>query len=115
MSRPALNVTNNLSIAWGMVLALVTILDWRSVERNPLEAEIFTPFISRQVTMSLLSPEQRQLSIDSIDGEQGPPVQYNVELSFNGPLFLLYFFGPVAGLFIVGKLIGNRNQIKPKT
>ncbi len=108
MSRPILNVTNNMSIAWGMVLALVTILDWNSIERNPLEEEIFTPFISREVTVLTLDTDDV-----SVPGSQ-IPYQYNVELKFNGPLFLLYFFGPPAVLFLIGRVIGRANQIRAR-
>ena len=93
-------VVNHMSLVWGVVLALITILDWGSLEKDPLNEEILTPFISREISMVV--PE-------SGDGEpQQMPLQYQVELHFDGVMFLLYFFVPVIILHLIARVMESR-------
>lgn len=95
MSRPGFSVATHLSIVWGVTLALMTLLEWGAVERNPLEHEIISPFIERQVSVSVES-QQAPAGADAPAAEEADAVlRYDVALGFNGPLFLICFFIPV--------------------
>ncbi len=91
------NKATHLSIVWGVTLAVLTLLEWRSLDRDPLGHQILTPFIEREVTVHRPTPADGQLLDFSDDAppEQAPATRYEVEFHFNGPLFLLCFFGPV--------------------
>jgi hypothetical protein len=78
----------HLSIVWVITLAIVTTVEWRSLEREPLKPELMLPFIERQVSISAAP-------------EAGGTLTQTVEIGFNGPLFLLYCFGPVLGLYAI--------------
>lgn len=80
-------VARHLSIAWGVTLAVLALLEWNSLEREPLREPLLSPFIERSVT---LTPAAANGPSTSAGGEQTV-----VELRFNGPLFLIWFFGPV--------------------
>ncbi|GAA5317576.1 MAG: hypothetical protein AseanaTS_27810 [Candidatus Pelagadaptatus aseana] len=95
-----LNTPTNMSIVWGITLALITLLDWNTLENNPMTEEILTPFISRHITLAAIP----DAPATEIPGQPQPPatlhqLQYQVELEFNGPLFLLCFFLPPALFF----------------
>ena len=91
------NKATHLSIVWGVTLAVLTLLEWRSLDRDPLGHQILTPFIEREVTVHQRSPADEGLLefSDQAASEAVPAIQYEVEFHFNGPLFLLCFFGPV--------------------
>ena len=85
------------SIVWGVTLAVLTLLEWRNLDRDPLGHQILTPFIEREVTVHQLPRQDGQLLDFSDDAPSRavPTTRYEVEFHFNGPLFLLCFFGPV--------------------
>ena len=37
------------SIVWGIALAIMTLVEWHSLERNPVTQEIISPFIQRNI------------------------------------------------------------------
>lgn len=99
MSQSVFRVSTHLSIAWGVTLAILTLVEWNSLSRNPIEQQVLVPFIQREITVS--SPAQSGGGEVDFDGvvtapaENGPGLLYTVEFHFNGPFFLACFFIPV--------------------
>jgi hypothetical protein len=93
------NRATHFSVVWGVTLAVLTVMEWRSLDRDPMGHQILTPFIKREVTVSLAQDSSPEVL--EFDGETGSepetadPLRYEVEFHFNGPLFLACFFGPV--------------------
>ncbi len=81
-------IARHLSIAWGVTLAVLALIEWNSLGREPLREPVLSPFIERTIS---LAPATETKGRDT-----GGQPQTLVELHFNGPLFLLYFFAPVA-------------------
>lgn len=101
--KTLLNTPTNMSIVWGITLALITILDWNTLEKNPVSEDILTPFISRHITVATIdSPAVAEIPGQSTTSS--PQLQYQVELKFNGPLFLVCFFLPPAIFFGLARL-----------
>ena len=98
-STPGFSRSTHLSIVWGVTLAVLTLMEWRALDRDPLGHQILTPFIHREVTVSVEGDSSsRVLDFDQRDAPDTPTggqLQYEVEIDFNGPLFLACFFGPV--------------------
>lgn len=100
MSR-GYNGATHFSIVWAATLAIITLVEWRNLEQDPLERQILSPFIQREITVSIEEPR----SGDEIGGSTGThtknntsdvdSLQYEVAFHFNGPLFLLCFFAPI--------------------
>lgn len=88
----------HLSIIWGVALAVMTLIEWHSLDRDPVKQEIFSPFIERTIDVTLANP-QRPAEDPPRPGDAGhspdAALRYEVELAFNGPLFLACFFVPV--------------------
>ena len=108
MNKPGYGAARHLSIVWAVTLAILTLMEWRNLERDPLEREILSPFIQREITISRgegLAPVD-QLAMQGADLEI-PGVRYEVEFHFNGPLFLLCFFGPVLLIYGIAHLIAR--------
>ena len=109
MNMPAFNVATHLSIAWAVTLAILTILEWRSLGRDPIAQQIFTPFIQREITIIPAA----SVALDPLDftgqadATKRAEPRYEVEFTFNGPLFLAYFFGPVALFHGLGVLMAR--------
>jgi hypothetical protein len=102
MSTPVINRATHLSIAWAVALAVITLVEWNSLGRDPIGQEIFLPFIAREISVNVMEasdPDPLEFSTES-DAAAAGGLQYEVEFFFNGPLFLAYFFGPI--LFIQG-------------
>ncbi len=97
MSKAALNRATHFSIVWGITLAIITLVEWNNVERDPLNHEILSPFIERQVKGSVEREQLPEVDIPTAtDPEAADAVlRYDVALNFNGPLFLACFFAPV--------------------
>ena len=99
MIEPALNRATHFSIVWAVVLAILTLVEWSSLDRDPMSEQIFLPFIEREITLSRAETNTMQqlgttegaLSEKNVRGN----LQTNVQIAFNGPLFLVYFFGPI--------------------
>lgn len=108
MSNPGYGTARHLSIVWAVTLAILTLLEWRNLDRDPLEREILSPFIQREITMSR---QEDSAPIDRLAAEgedfDVPAVRYEVEFHFNGPLFLLCFFGPVALFYGIAQLLAR--------
>jgi hypothetical protein len=104
MSRPVFNRGTHFSIVWGVTLAVLTLLEWNSLERDPLREEILLPFIQREVSVAVIAGGA-PVEPGAAAGEQADgTLQYEVEFHFNGPLFLAYFFGPVLAFQGIGWL-----------
>ena len=98
MKPNAFNFATHLSIVWGVTLAVMTLIEWNSLEREPLRQEVFLPFIERDIRLMAPAGELDALDAGAQPGGSGMDLRYEVELGFNGPLFLACFFIPV-GLF----------------
>lgn len=111
MSKPAINRATHLGIAWAVALAVITLVEWNSLSRDPLGQEVFLPFITRDISVNVMEAGPSDpLDFDTISDEgEGATdgLQYEVEFIFNGPLFLAYFFGPVLVLRGIGLLVGR--------
>ncbi len=108
MSNQPFNRATHFSIIWGVTLAVLTLLEWRTLDRDPVGHQILTPFIERDIAVGL---DPRAASQDDPAGADIPEdlvaedvLQYQVEIRFNGPLFLACFFGPVLAFLGLGKL-----------
>ena len=110
MSNPAFNRATHFSLIWGVMLGFITLVEWRGLDRDPLNQEILSPFIEREVSVSLPEPPPfNELDFDSDTRDRAVPeggLQYEVEIHFNGPLFLACFFGPVLAFQGIGWLAG---------
>jgi len=120
MEAPGFNRATHLSIVWGVTLAVLTLMEWRSLDRDPIEQQILTPFIERKISMELKRDDPApEIDFNSTArGEDAPQngLQYTVEISFNGPLFLACFFGPVLVFQGIGWLAargGRRDDTGP--
>jgi hypothetical protein len=95
------NIANHLSIVWGVTMAIMALLEWNSLEREPLREPLLSPFIERTITLNKIVGEKTAGNGASLDAgsASGHPdhstLQSVVEIRFNGPLFLACFFGPV--------------------
>lgn len=114
MTGSPLGFARHLSIVWGVTLAVITIIEWNSLDRDPLRKDILSPFIERQITVSGTPVGAYDSDIPAgglprggypddfpdSSSTSGLPdaLTYEVEFDFNGPLFLAAFFLPV-GLF----------------
>jgi hypothetical protein len=95
------------SIVWGVALAIMTLVEWNSLERNPVTQEIISPFIQRNIDVSLangVSPADQAEELVEAEDSADAILRYEVELKFNGPLFLACFFGPVLLFHATGLL-----------
>ena len=116
MSEPAFKISTHLSIAWGVTLAILTLLEWRSLDRDPMQQQILTPFIERVITVqqggatpaSRLDYSEASPQVDPGDDN----LQYIVQLDFNGPLFLACFFIPVLAFRGIEKLLASARRDK---
>ena len=115
MEKFALNRATHFSIVWGVTLAVATLMEWNSLDRDPVKHEILSPFIERHIAISVAKHADSNGGdiLDSIGqespaaGEEPIPeaaLRYDVEIAFNGPLFLACFFTPVLVFQGVGLL-----------
>ncbi len=101
-NSPPYRRATHLSMVWAITLAVLTIIEWRGLDRDPLGQPLMLPFIEREVTVTLdAQPLTREQFAEGRQEEQAQP-RHEVEIRFNGPLFLLCFFGPVALFFGIG-------------
>ena len=99
MIEPVLNRATHFSIVWAVVLAILTLVEWRSLDRDPMSEQIFLPFIEREITLS-----RTEASTANQRGTTTGDLQTDVDIAFNGPLFLACFFGPILILHGIGLL-----------
>ena len=105
MSKPAFSAVTHLTIVWAVTLAVITIIEWRNLELDPLNREILSPFIQREITVLNTQPEPYDTATKPwAERVAGDSLRYEVEFHFNGPLFLLCFFGPVLVFLGIGRL-----------
>ena len=113
MGSPGFNFTTHLSIVWGVTLAILTLIEWRSLDRDPMRKQILSPFIEREITARLNESGaagdivfEDPLEARSVAGHTPEAnVQYVVEFGFDGVLFLVYFFVPVLAFHGAGWLV----------
>ena len=103
------NVATHFSIVWGVTLAVISLLEWNTLDRDPVRQEILSPFIERTIAVTVevtvietpYAIENGAAPTDVISSlterEESPDavLRYDVEFHFNGPLFLACFFGPI--------------------
>jgi hypothetical protein len=85
-------------IVWGVTLAIFSLLEWNSLDHNPVQQEILSPFIERRIAVSVAAADAPRNAPHSAAAQQESPdavLNYDVEFRFNGPLFLAFFFGPM--------------------
>ncbi|MEH6586237.1 MAG: hypothetical protein V7720_06745 [Halioglobus sp.] len=108
MIEPALNRATHFSIVWAVVLAVLALVEWRSLDRDPMSEQIYLPFIERKITVSKTdAATTKQLSNaagNSSETIAQRNLQTTVEINFNGPLFLAYFFAPILTFHAIGLL-----------
>jgi hypothetical protein len=97
MDSPFSNRANHFSIIWAMTLAVLTIVEWRSLDREPMKEQVLLPFIERNIRLDVTRGGSHAEAPAQTGTEQrsDKPLHYEVEVGFNGPLFLLCLFGPV--------------------
>jgi hypothetical protein len=108
LSNQPFNRATHFSIIWGVTLAVLTLLEWRTLDRDPIGHQILTPFIERDIVVGL-DPSAVPEDVEEARGLPDDLVaddvlQYQVDIRFNGPLFLACFFGPVLAFLGLGKL-----------
>ena len=107
MQLPGYNRAAHFGIVWGITLAVITLVEWRSLDRDPVKQEILSPFIERTMAVSVEEADAPPLeSTGAGDTAESPDavLRYDVQIAFNGPLFLAYFFGPVVVFHGIGML-----------
>jgi hypothetical protein len=117
MSKATFKPATHFSIVWGVMLVFITLVEWRGLDRDPLGQQILSPFISRHVSVNVdeavaakeldfsdeaLFNKEQQFSEETAGG-----VQYAVDIRFNGPLFLAWFFSPVLVFHAAGWLLAR--------
>ena len=114
MIEPTLNRATHFSIVWALVLAVLTIVEWRSLDRDPMSEQIFLPFIEREIELSTTDANTTtQLGMTAGDLPRENVrrnLQTHVQIAFNGPLFLAYFFGPILIFHAIGLLSRQLRQ-----
>jgi hypothetical protein len=95
------------SIVWGIALAVMTLVEWHSLDRDPVKQEILSPFIQRTIDVTVsnpVPPVERAEGMAEAENSPDAALRYDVELKFNGPLFLACFFIPVLIFHGIGLL-----------
>lgn len=99
--------TTHFCIVWGITLAIFSLLEWNSLDRDPVGQQIMSPFIERHIEMTVGEANAAAPDQYSLAGPGKSPdavLNYEVEFSFNGPIFLLCFFGPMLVFMACGRL-----------
>ena len=83
MEIPGFNRATHLSIVWGVTLAVLTLIEWRSLDRDPIGQQILTPFIEREISVDV-ARDTAQPEIDfgadaQADDDPQNGLQYTVE------------------------------------
>lgn len=96
MKNTAFSRATHFSIVWGVSLAVITVLEWNSLDRNPVSQEILSPFIERTIKVEVAAAPVPDIG-GSVSPQAEPDAALNYEVSFhfNGLLFLACFFVPV--------------------
>lgn len=112
MSKAPFSRATHLSIVWGIALAFFTLIEWNGLDRDPMGQQIMLPYIKRDITLKVVEmpPADSLPGIEDLALPRQDPdadLQYEVDISFDGPLFLACFFIPV-GLFQLIGLLARR-------
>jgi len=92
---------------------VVTMLEWNSLDRDPVRQEIFSPFIERTIKVEVEAAPALEIGeVDSPQAEPDAVLNYEVSFHFNGPLFIACFFVPVL-IFHGLEVLWNRLRRKP--
>ena len=116
MNAGAFNRASHFSVVWAVMLSFITIVEWRSLDRDPLKAEILSPFITRHIEIVPGgAPPGGDSSgsarpINSLQEQPAAGPQTTVELGFNGPFFLACFFIPIILFHGLGNLLTYLQQ-----
>ena len=109
MKKSLLSGASNFSIVWGITLAAITLIEWHSLDRDPVRREILSPFIERNISVTVLNgPDSNALDFATKAAPAESPdakLQYDVEFKFNGALFAACFFLPILLFQGVGLLL----------
>jgi hypothetical protein len=107
MNHTAFNRASHFSVIWAVMLCFITLVEWRSLDRDPLKPDILSPFIQRhvQIVAGAAAPDNA-LPTEPRNTPATAP-QYIVELDFNGPLFLACFFIPIILFHGLGLLLNR--------
>lgn len=100
-------VATHCSIVWGVTLAILTLLEWHSLDRDPVRQAILSPFIERNIAVSVANRPAPADELAAVTGTEDAPdaqLRYEVDFRFNGPLFLAWFFIPILLFHAVGML-----------
>ena len=97
---PPFRRATHLSVVWGVTLSVLTLIEWRGLDRDPLGQPLFLPFIEREVRAVPAPVPPAEFAGADLDEQAA--LHYEVLIDFNGPLFLLCFFGPVLLFFGIG-------------
>ena len=111
MSNSPFNRATHFSVVWGVTLAVITLIEWRGLDRQPMKQDIMSPFIQREISVQARErPPVDELEFNtegSSTVESGQNLAYVVDIQFNGPLFLGCFFAPVALFHAIGFVLGR--------
>ncbi len=104
VKKNVLSGASHFSIVWGITLAAITLIEWHSLDRDPLHRQILSPFIERHISVTVLhagdSTGQGHETTPAPDDSPDAALQYEVDFRFNGPLFTACFLVPI--LFFQG-------------
>lgn len=110
MKPTTFTVATHLCIVWGIALATITLVEWYSLDRDPVRQEILSPFIERTLAVSVEGNADRPKGIAGASDRENSAdavLRYDIEISFNGPLFLACFFTPMLIFQAVGLLLNR--------
>ena len=109
VKKTVLSGAAHFSIVWGITLAAITLVEWHSLDRDPLHRQILSPFIERHISATM--PNAADSTGRNFETAPEPGVspdadlQYEVNFKFNGPLFAACFFLPILAFQGVGLLV----------
>jgi hypothetical protein len=110
VKKTVLSGASHFSIVWGITLAAITLIEWHSLDRDPLNRQILSPFIERQIAVTVANaPDSSGKTMEAAGEPDDSPeaaLQYEVDFKFNGPLFLACFFVPILVFQGIGMLLG---------
>lgn len=107
MQLPGYNRATHFGIVWGITLAVITLVEWNSLDRDPVKQEILSPFIERTMAVSVAeadTPPRDSSGTGATAQSPDAALRYDVRIAFNGPLFLACFFTPILVFQGIGML-----------
>jgi hypothetical protein len=109
MPSTPIKYTSHFSIIWAVSLSILTLMEWRNLDRNPMQDQILLPYIEREIQ---LQAGGQTTPLEQPSQAEKKPLQYEVKIGFNGPLFLAYFFGPILLFEGLSRLFGALRRRK---